>query len=36
MSAHRSVLSMVRWRDGKRSVAHLATVHPHGFWMHWR
>jgi hypothetical protein len=35
-SAHRTVLSMVRWRDGKRTVAHLATVHPHGFWMHWR
>lgn len=35
-SAHRTVLSMVRWRDGTRSVAHLATVHPHGFWMHWR
>lgn len=35
-SAHRTVLSMVRWRDGRRSVAHLATVHPHGFWMHWR
>jgi hypothetical protein len=35
-SAHRTVLSMVRWRGGERSVAHLATVHPHGFWMHWR
>ncbi len=35
-SAHRTVLSMVRWRDGRRFVDHLATVHPHGFWMHWR
>lgn len=35
-SAHRTVLSMVRWRDSKRTIAHLATVHPHGFWMHWR
>ncbi len=35
-SAHRTVLSMVRWRNGERLVDHLATVHPHGFWMHWR
>lgn len=35
-SAHRTVLSIVRWRAGKRFVDHLATVHPHGFWMHWR
>jgi hypothetical protein len=33
---HRTVLSMVRWRNGERLVDHLATVHPHGFWMHWR
>ena len=33
---HRTVLSMVRWRNGERYVDHLATVHPHGFWMHWR
>jgi hypothetical protein len=31
-----TVLSMVRWRGGERIVDHLATVHPHGFWMHWR
>ncbi len=31
-----TVVSMVRWRRGERSVDHLATVHPHGFWMHWR
>jgi hypothetical protein len=35
-SAHRTVLSMVRWRSGRRQVDHLATVHPHGFWMQWR
>ena len=33
---HRTVLSMVRWRGGERLVDHLATVHPHGFWMQWR
>jgi hypothetical protein len=33
---HRTVLSMVRWRDGRRVVEHLATCHPHGFWIHWR
>lgn len=36
VDAHRTVLSMVRWRDGERTVDHLATVHPHGFWIHWR
>jgi hypothetical protein len=34
--ADRTVLSMVRWRNGERIVDHLATVHPHGFWMNWR
>jgi hypothetical protein len=33
---HRTVLSMARWRNGKRTVEHLATCHPHGFWIHWR
>jgi hypothetical protein len=33
---HLTVVSMVRWRTGERLVDHLATVHPHGFWMHWR
>jgi hypothetical protein len=33
---HRTVLSMARWRNGERTVAHLATCHPHGFWIHWR
>lgn len=31
-----TVLSLVRWRDGDRSIEHLATCHPHGYWMHWR
>lgn len=30
-----TVLSLVRWRDGQRSVVRLATCHPHGYWMHW-
>ena len=33
---HRTVLSLVRWRNGARTVDHLATCHPHGFWIHWR
>ena len=33
---HRTVLSLARWRSGQRTVRHLATVHPHGFWIHWR
>ena len=32
----RTVLTMFRWRNGDRLVDHLATVHPHGFWMQWR
>ncbi|MEX0847866.1 MAG: DUF2332 domain-containing protein [Ilumatobacteraceae bacterium] len=30
-----TVLSLVRWRSGLRSVTRLATCHPHGYWMHW-
>jgi hypothetical protein len=29
-------LTMVRWRAGHRIVDHLATCHPHGYWLHWR
>ena len=36
IDAHRTVLSVVRWRNGDRSVTHVATCHPHGFWIHWR
>jgi hypothetical protein len=31
-----TALSLVRWRGGVRTVDHLATAHPHGFWLHWR
>lgn len=30
-----TVLSLVRWRDGARSVVHLARCHPHGYWLRW-
>jgi hypothetical protein len=30
-----TVLSVVRWRNGRREVERLATCHPHGYWMHW-
>jgi hypothetical protein len=30
-----TVLSVVRWRSGRREVQRLATCHPHGYWMHW-
>jgi hypothetical protein len=36
VDAHRTVLSLARWRGGVRTVDHLATCHPHGFWIHWR
>ena len=29
-------LVLVTWRDGRRSVRHLAATHPHGYWIHWR
>jgi len=32
---HITVLMLVRWRGGTRTVRHLATAHPHGYWMHW-
>jgi hypothetical protein len=32
----KTVLTLVRWREGARRVDHLAVVHPHGYWMHWR
>jgi hypothetical protein len=31
---HLTVTAMVRWRGGVRTVEHLATSHPHGFWIH--
>lgn len=32
---HSTVLSLVTWRQGRRTVSRLATSHPHGFWLHW-
>jgi hypothetical protein len=29
-----TVVLVVRWRDGVRTTSHLATAHPHGYWMH--
>ena len=29
-----TVVLLVRWRDGVRTVSHVATAHPHGYWMH--
>ena len=34
--AYRTVVTLVRWRDGVRTVEHLADAHPHGFWIHWQ
>ncbi|MBA3605144.1 MAG: DUF2332 domain-containing protein [Acidimicrobiia bacterium] len=31
-----TVLTMVRWRSGRRRVEHLAQCHPHGYWLHWQ
>lgn len=33
---HTTALVLVRWRDGHHRVDHLATCHPHGYWLHWR
>ena len=30
-----TVVSLVRWRDGERTVHRLGTTHPHGYWLHW-
>lgn len=32
---HLTHLLLVDWRRGDRSVARLATAHPHGYWLHW-
>lgn len=29
-------LVLVRWRRGVRTIDHLATTHPHGYWLRWR
>ncbi len=30
-----TVLSLVTWRAGRRTVRRLATTHPHGYWINW-
>lgn len=30
-----TVITLVTWRNGHRSVRRLATTHPHGNWVHW-
>jgi hypothetical protein len=30
-----TVISLVRWRGGRRTVQRLATTHPHGYWLRW-
>ncbi len=33
---HITALTLVTWRAGVKHVQHLATCHPHGYWLHWR
>jgi hypothetical protein len=35
VATDRTVLVLVRWRAGERSVTHLGNAHPHGYWLHW-
>ena len=30
-----TVISVVTWRDGKRTVQRLGVAHPHGSWLNW-
>ena len=30
-----TVITLVTWRQGQRTVQRLATTHPHGQWIHW-
>ncbi len=30
-----TVIMLLRWRNGARTVDHVATAHPHGRWLHW-
>lgn len=30
-----TLVVLVRWRDAVRRIDHVATVHPHGHWIHW-
>ena len=33
--AYNTVVTLARWRNGVRTIDHLAVAHPHGFWIHW-
>jgi hypothetical protein len=30
-----TVVSLVTWRGGRRTVTRLGTAHPHGYWLRW-
>lgn len=30
-----TVVTLVRWRNGERTVQRLGTTHPHGYWFRW-
>lgn len=30
-----TVITLVRWRNGVRSIERLGTSHPHGYWVRW-
>ena len=30
-----TVVSIVRWRDGHRTVQRVGSAHPHGYWLQW-
>ncbi len=32
---HISVLGLVTWRGGRRTVTRLGVCHPHGYWLQW-
>lgn len=34
-ASFRTHLVTGRWRDGRRTLRHVAECHPHGYWMHW-
>jgi hypothetical protein len=33
---HDTVVSIVRWRHGERSIDRVAVCHPHECWLHWQ
>jgi hypothetical protein len=32
---YETCLTLTTWRAGVRTTRHLATAHPHGYWLHW-